>query len=252
MIKFQPGGAASVRSDPCFGERRQNHDWRQRPPRRGTTTRFPTCRLWPKNCGGTSSRPSIPPVVDTPAVLFPNWKSSFPYISTSCGTTPITRSGPTGTRFVLSKGHASPGFYAVLARAGFFPKEELATYRQLNSRIQGHAHPMTPGVEMNSGSLGMGLSFALGCALAARLDGKDYSVYALLGDGECDEGEIWEAAMSAAHHKATNLVAIVDRNRIQNDPLHRRGDDPRPAGQEMGRLRVARLSDRRARLERLA
>ena len=124
---------------------------------------------------------------------------------------------PDRDRFILSKGHASPGFYAVLARAGYFPKEELATYRQLNSRIQGHAHPMTPGVEMNSGSLGMGLSFALGCALAARLDGKDYLVYALLGDGECDEGEIWEAAMSAAHHEATNLVAIVDRNRIQND-----------------------------------
>ena len=124
---------------------------------------------------------------------------------------------PDRDRFVLSKGHASPGFYAVLSRAGYFPKEELATYRQLNSRIQGHAHPMTPGVEMNSGSLGMGLSFALGCALAARLGRKDYMVYALLGDGECDEGEIWEAAMSAAHHKATNLIAFVDRNRIQND-----------------------------------
>jgi transketolase len=76
---------------------------------------------------------------------------------------------------------------------------------------------MTPGVEMNSGSLGMGLSFALGCALAARLDHKDYLVYVLLGDGECDEGQVWEAAMAAAHHKATNLIAFVDRNRIQND-----------------------------------
>jgi transketolase len=76
---------------------------------------------------------------------------------------------------------------------------------------------MTPGVEMNSGSLGMGLSFALGCALAAKLDNKDSLVYAILGDGECDEGEIWEAAMSASHHQATNLIAIVDRNRIQND-----------------------------------
>jgi transketolase len=130
---------------------------------------------------------------------------------------PLDPHWPDRDRFILSKGHASPGFYAVLARAGYFPREELFTYRQLNSRIQGHAHPMTPGVEMNSGSLGMGLSFALGCALAARLDGKDYMVYALLGDGECDEGEIWEAAMSAAHHEATNLVAIVDRNRIQND-----------------------------------
>ena len=120
-------------------------------------------------------------------------------------------------RLILSKGHASPGLYAVLARAGYFPKEELASFRKLNTRLQGHAHPMTPGVEMNSGSLGMGLSFALGCALAARLDRKDYLVYALLGDGECDEGEVWEAAMAGAHHKVTNLIAFVDRNRIQND-----------------------------------
>jgi transketolase len=124
---------------------------------------------------------------------------------------------PDRDRFILSKGHASPGLYAVLACAGYFPREELPTLRKLNSRLQGHAHPMTPGVEMNSGSLGMGLSFALGCALAARLDQKDYLVYALLGDGECDEGEVWEAAMAAAHHKATNLIAFVDRNRIQND-----------------------------------
>ena len=124
---------------------------------------------------------------------------------------------PDRDRLILSKGHASPGLYAVLARAGYFPREELATFRKLNSRLQGHAHPMTPGVEMNSGSLGMGLSFALGCALAARLDKKDYLVYALLGDGECDEGEVWEAAMSASHHRATNLIAFVDRNRIQND-----------------------------------
>jgi transketolase len=124
---------------------------------------------------------------------------------------------PDRDRFILSKGHASPGLYAVLARAGYFPKEELSTFRKLNSRLQGHAHPMTPGVEMNSGSLGMGLSFALGCALAARLDHKDYLVYVLLGDGECDEGQVWEAAMAASHHKATNLIAFVDRNRIQND-----------------------------------
>ena len=124
---------------------------------------------------------------------------------------------PDRDRLVLSKGHASPGLYAVLARAGYIPQEELATFRRLDSRLQGHAHPMTPGVEMNSGSLGMGLSFALGCALAARLDGREYLVYALLGDGECDEGEVWEAAMAASHHKATNLIAIIDRNRIQND-----------------------------------
>jgi transketolase len=130
---------------------------------------------------------------------------------------PANPQWPDRDRFILSKGHASSGLYAVLARAGYFPKEELSTFRKLNSRLQGHAHPMTPGVEMNSGSLGMGLSFALGCALAARLDHKDYLVYVLLGDGECDEGQVWEAAMAAAHHKATNLIAFVDRNRIQND-----------------------------------
>ncbi len=120
-------------------------------------------------------------------------------------------------RLVLSKGHASPGLYCVLAKAGYIDHEELSTFRKLDSRLQGHAHPMTPGVEMNSGSLGMGLSFALGCALAAKLDNRDSLVYAILGDGECDEGEVWEAAMSAVHHNASNLIAIVDRNRIQND-----------------------------------
>ena len=124
---------------------------------------------------------------------------------------------PERDRFVLSKGHASPGFYAALARAGYFNRDELASYRKTDGLLQGHAHPMTPGVEMNSGSLGMGLSFALGHALAARLDGRNYRVFALLGDGECQEGAIWEAAMSAAHHRAANLTAIIDRNRIQND-----------------------------------
>ena len=124
---------------------------------------------------------------------------------------------PDRDRLVLSKGHASPGLYAVLAKAGYIPHEELGTFRKLNSRLQGHAHPMAPGVEMNSGSLGMGLSFALGCALAAKMDKRDSLVYAVLGDGECDEGEVWEAAMAASHHKATNLIAFVDRNRIQND-----------------------------------
>ena len=120
-------------------------------------------------------------------------------------------------RFILSKGHASPGFYVALARAGYFAKSELGSFRKTDGLLQGHAHPMTPGVEMNSGSLGMGLSFALGHALAARLDGKNYRVFALLGDGECQEGEVWEAAMAAAHHRASNLTAIIDRNRIQND-----------------------------------
>ena len=120
-------------------------------------------------------------------------------------------------RFILSKGHASPGFYAVLAKRGYFPRDELWTFRKLGSRLQGHAHTVTPGVEMNSGSLGQGLSFAVGVALAANIDKKIYRVYALLGDGECDEGQVWEAAMSAAHYNLDNLTAFVDRNRIQND-----------------------------------
>ena len=120
-------------------------------------------------------------------------------------------------RFILSKAHACPGLYAVLAARGFFPEEELWTFRQINSRLQGHAHVMTPGVEMSSGSLGQGLSFGIGCALAARIDGKKHGIYVMLGDGECDEGQVWEAAMAAAHYRLDNLTAIVDRNRIQND-----------------------------------
>ncbi len=124
---------------------------------------------------------------------------------------------PDRDRFILSKGHACSGFYAVLARCGYFPREELWTFRKIGSRLQGHAHTMTPGVEMNSGSLGQGLSFAIGVALAANIDKKDYRVYVLLGDGECDEGQVWEAAMAAAHYRLGNLTAFVDRNRIQND-----------------------------------
>jgi len=120
-------------------------------------------------------------------------------------------------RFILSKAHACPGLYAVLARRGFFPEEELWTFRQINSRLQGHAHIMTPGVEMSSGSLGQGLSFGIGCALAARTDALNHRIYVMLGDGECDEGQVWEAAMSAAHYRLDNLTAIVDRNGIQND-----------------------------------
>ncbi|MEE9202528.1 MAG: transketolase [Dehalococcoidia bacterium] len=119
-------------------------------------------------------------------------------------------------RFILSKGHAAPALYAVLAEAGYFPVEELGTLRQLGSRLQGHADmTKTPGVEMSAGSVGMGLSFGIGTALAARLDGKAHHTYIMLGDGECDEGQIWEAAMSAAHFKVDNLTAIVDRNDIQ-------------------------------------
>lgn len=125
---------------------------------------------------------------------------------------------PDRDRFILSKGHATPVYYAVLAEAGYFPVEELRTFRQLNSRLQGHSKINTaPGVEMSAGSLGQGLSYSIGQCLAARLDGKDYRVYCLLGDGECQEGQVWEALMCAPFHRIDNLVAVIDRNGIQND-----------------------------------
>jgi transketolase len=118
----------------------------------------------------------------------------------------------------LSKGHAAPVLYAALAESGYFPVEELNTLRKLGSRFQGHAdRNLTPGVEMSSGSLGQGLSFATGTALAARLDHRDYRTYVLLSDGECEEGQTWEAALSAAQFKLDNLTAIIDRNRQQLD-----------------------------------
>lgn len=121
-------------------------------------------------------------------------------------------------RFILSKGHAAPMLYSVLAECGYFPPGELATLRQMDSRLQGHADRIaTPGVEMSSGSLGQGLSFAIGVALAGRLNAQDYRVYVLLGDGECNEGQVWEAAMAAAHFRLDNLVAIVDNNGLQID-----------------------------------
>jgi transketolase len=129
---------------------------------------------------------------------------------------------PERDRFILSKGHAAPVLYAVLAECGYLPKSELSTLRQLDSRLQGHAdRTATPGVEMSSGSLGQGLSFAVGCALAGRLDARPWHVYALLSDGECDEGQTWEAAMSAAKFKINNLTAIVDNNGIQLSGFNR-------------------------------
>jgi len=123
---------------------------------------------------------------------------------------------PDRDRFILSKGHAAPILYAALAETGYFPVAELETLRKLNSRLQGHAdRKFTRGVEMSSGSLGMGLSFAIGVALAARLDSKAYRTYVLLSDGECEEGQTWEAALSAAQFKLDNLTAIVDYNGIQ-------------------------------------
>lgn len=121
-------------------------------------------------------------------------------------------------RFVLSKGHASPCLYAALAEKGFLPEEELLTFRALNSRLQGHPNMnLLPGVDMSTGSLGQGLAAADGMAIANKLSHNDYRVYALLGDGECEEGEIWEAAMAAAHYKSDNLCAIVDVNNLQID-----------------------------------
>jgi transketolase len=125
---------------------------------------------------------------------------------------------PDRDRFVLSKGHAAPALYAVLAEAGYFPVEELKSLRKFGSRLQGHpVRGTVPGVENSSGSLGNGLAIANGMALAAKLDGRPYRVYVLLGDGECQEGLIWEAAMFASHYKIDNLTAFVDRNGLQID-----------------------------------
>jgi transketolase len=125
---------------------------------------------------------------------------------------------PGRDRFVLSKGHGAPALYAILARLNYFPREELLTLRQLGSCLQGHPDARcTPGVEASTGSLGQGLSIANGMALALRLNGAGQRVYALLGDGEVQEGQIWEAAMTAAHYRLDNLVAILDRNRLQID-----------------------------------
>lgn len=121
-------------------------------------------------------------------------------------------------RFVLCKGHAAPVLYATLAERGFFPVEELLTLRQINSRLQGHPDmKSTPGVDMSTGSLGQGLSAANGMALAAKLDHKDWRVYALMGDGEQQEGQVWEAAMAAAHYKLDNVTAFLDFNGLQID-----------------------------------
>jgi len=125
---------------------------------------------------------------------------------------------PDRDRFVLSKGHAAPVLYAALAEAGYFPAEELVTLRRIDSHLQGHPSiRSTPGVEMSTGSLGQGLSAACGMAIAAKLDGAAWRVYALLGDGELEEGQIWEAVMTAAHRRLDNLTAFVDANGLQID-----------------------------------
>ena len=121
-------------------------------------------------------------------------------------------------RFVLSKGHVAPAYYSTLAERGFFPKEDLVTLRHTGSYLQGHPDMKhIPGVDMSSGSLGQGISAAVGMAIAGKLDNADYRVYTLLGDGEIQEGQVWEAAMLAAHKKLDNLVVIVDNNNLQID-----------------------------------
>lgn len=121
-------------------------------------------------------------------------------------------------RFVLSKGHCSPALYGVLAERGFIPKEDIKTFRYADSYLQGHPDMKgVPGVDMSTGSLGQGISAACGMAKAAKLNGKDYRVYTMLGDGECEEGQVWEAAMFAAHYKLNNLIAFLDFNGLQID-----------------------------------
>ena len=132
-------------------------------------------------------------------------------------------------RFVLSKGHTAPGLYAALAEKGFFPKEDLITLRHTGSYLQGHPDmKCIPGVDMSSGSLGQGVSAAVGMAIAAKISGGDYRVYTLLGDGEIQEGQVWEAAMLASHHKLDNLLVIVDNNNLQIDGEITKVNSPYP------------------------
>ena len=132
-------------------------------------------------------------------------------------------------RFVLSKGHCAPALYTVLALKGFFPREEIAKLRQIDSFLQGHPDMKgTPGVDMSTGSLGMGISTACGMALAAKLNGKSYRTYTIVGDGESQEGQVWEAAMFAAHYKLDNFGRIVDWNNLQIDGKITDVMDPTP------------------------
>ncbi len=131
---------------------------------------------------------------------------------------PSNPDDPDRDRFIMSKGHASPAVYSILHEMGFLSSEDLTTYRVMGGVCQGHVDmKWTPGVDFSAGSLGMGLSFGLGTALAATLDGSSRTSYVMLGDGELQEGQVWEAAMAAVHHEVGNLKVFVDRNRIQND-----------------------------------
>ena len=131
---------------------------------------------------------------------------------------PKNPKNPDRDRFVLSKGHCTPALYGTLAERGFFPVEDLKTFRQIDSVLQGHPDMKhIPGVDMSTGSLGLGISAACGMALAGKIDKKDYRVYSVLGDGEIEEGQVWEAAMYAAHYKLDNLCAFIDSNGLQID-----------------------------------
>ena len=131
---------------------------------------------------------------------------------------PKNPTDPDRDRFVLSKGHTAPGYYAAMAHRGYFPVEEMVTLRHIGSHLQGHpCMQHLPGVDMSSGSLGQGISAAVGMALSGKMDGKSYHVYTLLGDGEIQEGQVWEAAMFAGHRKLDNLTVIVDNNGLQID-----------------------------------
>ena len=142
---------------------------------------------------------------------------------------PQRANDPERDRFVLSKGHASPALYAALALKGYFPVEEIKTLRKLGSRLQGHPDMHTvPGVDMSTGSLGQGFSAACGMAKAAKMTGAKYHVYTILGDGESQEGEVWEAAMFAAHYKLDNLTAFLDYNKLQIDGDVRKVMNPDP------------------------
>ena len=143
---------------------------------------------------------------------------TFLYFEEMHGLDPKNPNKPDRDRFVLSKGHAAPGLYGVLAEKGFIPKEDLTTLRKIDSYLQGHPDMKhTPGVDMSAGSLGQGISAAVGMALAGKMDNSDYRVYAMLGDGEIEEGQVWEAAMFAGHRKLDNMVFIVDNNNLQID-----------------------------------
>lgn len=143
---------------------------------------------------------------------------TYLYFAELKGIDPSDPKNPDRDRFVLSKGHAAPVLYAALAEKGFFPEEELLTLRKIGSRLQGHPDMnLLPGVDMSTGSLGQGISAAVGMAIAGKLDQKDYRVYTLLGDGELQEGQVWEACMLAGFRKLDNLAVIVDNNGLQID-----------------------------------